>query len=123
MRSSSAFDDAVAVWHMASAEGVAVHGDVALGVPLEGAEREASLARGGDGRVARVSGGWISVGDDALKLAGPEMTLCMRLNDTSKAWDAPLFAKDDQEDVYGTILSAGEGQLRYVWRTTPAAGR
>jgi hypothetical protein len=90
---------------------------------LEGAEREASLARGGDGRVARVCGGWISVGDDALRLAGLEMTLCMRLNDTAKAWDAPLFAKDNPKDACGTILSAGGGQLRYVWRTTPASER
>lgn len=123
MKSHSAFEDAVAVWHMADADGVTVHGDAALGIALDGAERDASLARGGDGRVARVNGGWIAVGDESLKVAGPEMTLCMRLNDTAKAWDAPLFAKDNPRDAHGAVLSAGDGRLRYVWRTTPAAER
>ena len=54
MKTLSPFNDAVAVWHMASADGVTVHGDVALGVPLEDAEREASLTRGGDGRVVHL---------------------------------------------------------------------
>jgi hypothetical protein len=123
MKTHSPFDDAVAVWHMAGADGLAVHGDVALGIPLEGAERDASLARGGDGRVAQVNGGWLTVGDAALAVTGPEMTLCMRLKDTSQAWDAPLLAKDNPHDAYGTILSASDGHLRYVWRTTPAAER
>ncbi len=123
MKSRSALDDAAAVWHMATAEGAAVHGHVAMGVPLAGEERDASLARGGDGLVVRLAGGWITVGEEALKLTGPEMTLCLRMKDTSQAWDAPLLAKDDPNDAYGTILSAGEGQLRYVWRTSPAVER
>jgi len=35
-----------------------VHGAVQLGVPLEGSEQAASLARGGDGKAARFDGGW-----------------------------------------------------------------
>ncbi|MCY2932449.1 MAG: hypothetical protein NTV86_23730 [Planctomycetota bacterium] len=123
MTSGLPFDDAVALWRMAGANGLAFHGDVTPGVALEGDDRDASLARGGDGRAARFAGGWVSVGDSNLKLTGPEMTLCLRMKDTAQAWNAPLLAKDDPNDPYGTILSAGEGQLRYVWRTTPAAER
>lgn len=123
MKTNSVFTDAVAVWHMADKSGLTVHGAVELGVPLEGAEREASLARGGDGCVASFSDGWLSVGGDALKIGGSGMTLCLRLNDRSKAWSAPLFTKDDQKDAYGAIMSADAGQLRYIWRTTPAIER
>ena len=53
------FADAIAVWHMGDAAdraapqaGLRIHGNVKLGVPLRGAEREASLNRGGDGKMA-----------------------------------------------------------------------
>ncbi|MCY2925130.1 MAG: hypothetical protein NT031_06765 [Planctomycetota bacterium] len=123
MTTSRPFDDAVAMWHMASSDGLTIHGDAEMGVALDGADREASLARGGDGRAAKLTGGWISVDDDALKLTGPAMTLCLRVKDTAASWNAPLLAKDDPNDPYGTILSASQGQLRYLWRTTPAAER
>ncbi len=123
MSIKSVFDEAVAVWHMAEPEGLTIHGDVKLGFALDGAERAASLLRGGDGRAACFNGGWICVGNDALRLTGHEMTLCLRMKDSSSASSAPLLAKDDPNDVYGTILSVVVGELRYVWRTSPAAER
>ena len=61
--------DAVAVWHMADSHDSAgansvlkVEGQVKLGIELEGANREASLARGGDGKVAELAGGWLNPG-------------------------------------------------------------
>jgi hypothetical protein len=51
-----------------------LHGKVELGVELTSAEREASLRRGGDGRVAQFEGGWLVAtkgGNEALNLSGP----------------------------------------------------
>jgi hypothetical protein len=62
------FADAVAVWHLAdfdSADGqspLKLHGAAKVGVALKGAERAASLARGGDGVVAEITGGWFDAG-------------------------------------------------------------
>ena len=99
----SPFHDAVAAWHMggltdSAGQGsrLVASGSVEVGVALAGAEREASLERGGDGRVARFRGGWLSAGqgaDGELNLKGSAMTLCVRLRDPSGAWRTPLFAK------------------------------
>lgn len=71
------FADAVAVWHLAdfdSADGqspLKLHGTAKVGVALKGAERAASLARGGDGMVAEITGGWFDAvqgGDGRLNL-------------------------------------------------------
>ena len=43
-----------------------VYGDVKLGVALEDAGREASLARGSDGLAAELSGGWLDVGQGGV---------------------------------------------------------
>ena len=133
MGNPSPFDDAAAVWHMAGAEAsagkdaaLAVHGKVTLGVELQGAEREASLRRGGDGRVARFEGGYLragAAGNRPVSLTGKEMTLCIRLQDPSGRWDAPLFARDDKDDKYGNMLYGRDGRLHYVWRTEPAERR
>ena len=97
------FHDAVALWHMADLSDSAgakstltPSGDVTVGVRLEGAERRASLARGGDGCAARFNGGWLSAGQGAkgeLNLGGSAMSLCVRLRDPSGTWRAPLLAK------------------------------
>ena len=99
----SPFDDAIAVWHMADLNDSAgdnsaltIHGDVKMGVELEGMDFEASLKRGGDGRAAKFNGGYLSAeqgADGELNLTGKEMTMCIRLRDTSGAWDSPLFGK------------------------------
>ena len=99
----SPFTDAVAVWHMgdlrdsaAQSSALLPHGDVKSGVELTGTERDASLARGGDGRVAQINGGYFDAGQgegDKLKLKGSAFTLCARLRDPDGTWMAPLFSK------------------------------
>ena len=143
-------DDAAAVWNMADANGRAsenarltVEGDVKLGVPLEGPAREASLRRGGDGRVAEFDGGYLVAGQEAaepLQLRGDKMTFCIRLRDPSGKWDVPLFSRHAAADPFGRILypaplnkaMVGYPQLNrieqdkaveFLWRTTPLERR
>jgi len=119
---ASPFADAVAAWHMADtrdaaepASELAVVGDVSLGLALEGAEREASLARGGDGFAARFEGGYLSAGQGAhgeLNLTGKALTMCLRVRDPSGTWDTPLFSKHGGHDqlvynLFATDLGAG----------------
>ena len=94
---------AVAVWHMGEAKDstgksgpIAMKGKVKLGVELTGAERKASLRRGGDGRVARFEGGWLvakNSANEALNLTGHALTICLRLRDPSGKWAAGLLSK------------------------------
>ena len=74
----SPFADAVAAWHMsdkgdqtAAGARIEIHGEVKLGVPLQGAELDASLSRGGDGKVAEFRGGYLSLGQGG---AAPDLT-------------------------------------------------
>lgn len=102
-QAASPFADAVAVWHMADehdragADSVlARQGDVQLGVALRGQEREESLRRDGDGKVADLRGGWLSAGSGTngeLNLSGTTLTLCARLRDPSGQCSGPLFSK------------------------------
>ena len=93
--------------------GLAVQGAVELGVPLRGAQREASIARGGNGTVARFSGGYLRAAtpDDA-GLRGDAMSLCMRLRDPTGRWQAPLFARDDRGDPLAEILYGTDGAAK-----------
>ncbi|NQT38810.1 MAG: hypothetical protein HQ581_15045, partial [Planctomycetes bacterium] len=99
----SPFDNAVAVWHMADLDDaggknsqLTPGGNVEIGVDLAGEDREASLARCGDGRVAKCDGGWLSAEHGTggeLHLTGDAMTMCIRLRDPSGKWDTSLFSK------------------------------
>jgi len=99
----SPFDDAVAVWHLSDLNDTAgrnsrltFHGDVKVGVELKGAERDASIKRGGDGYAAEFRGGYLNAGqgaDGELNLKGTTLTICVRLKDASGTWNAPLFSK------------------------------
>ena len=129
---ASAFDDAVAAWHMAGFKDsvanrpLTAHGKVELGIELDGAEREASLQRGGNGRAARFDGGYLVADDKAgeeLTLSGKEMTLCIRMRDPEGRWNAPLFAADDKESAFGPILGGKGGRLEYLWRTSSLEDR
>ncbi len=105
---------------------IAIRGDVKLGVELTGSEREASLRRGGDGRVARFNGGYLrvgSTGDGRMALHGKEMTLCVRLQDPHGDGNAFLFGKDESTDSYANVLYRQNGYLRYLWQTEPLARR
>jgi hypothetical protein len=142
--------DAGALWHMADAgdraptkAGIRIYGDVTLGVPLRSAEREASLRRGGDGKVAEFRGGHLLVGQQgaAPDLSGKkQMTLCLRMRDTGGKWDTPLLSRQAPEDKYaGVLYSTGVNRshlsyqasqrarqgraLEYLWRTEPLERR
>jgi len=144
------FEDAAAVWHMDGDDGAAaagvrltVRGKVRLGVELEGAEREESLRRGGDGRAAEFDGGYLVAGEgatEALRLSGDRMTLCLRYKTLPGGPNVPLFARNAPHDPFGRILypaplnipAAGYPQvkrigkvdaLEYLWRTTPLEER
>ena len=122
------FTDAVAVWHVGGLEDSAAQssepmpcGNARAGVELTGAERAASLARGGDGRVARLNGGYLEARqgvDDKLNLEGNAVTLCARLRDPGGNWMAPLFSKHGGHDklVYNHKDSATVKTLA-VWLT------
>ena len=113
------FADAVAVWHLRdlhSADGkspLTPQGAAKVGVELTGAEREASLARGGDGQAAEISGGWLDAGqggDGRLNLTGSAMTLLLRLRNPSGKWDSgELFCKYGGHDsvIYNLFLNKG----------------
>jgi hypothetical protein len=125
--------DAIAIWHMddaknASGKGgpLTVQGDVQLGVALTGADREASLRRGGDGRVAQFNGGWLVAGrsgDQRLAVHGKTMTLCLRVRAADGKWNSPLVAKDDRDSPFGPIVYGKDGRLEYLWQTSPLADR
>ena len=146
----SPLKDAVAVWHMADRDGqagerarLAIQGNVNLGVNLDGPERESSLRRGGDGRVAEFGGGYLIAGQgaaEALHLSGDKMTFCIRLRDSAGKWDAPLFARHAPNDEFGKILYAAplnkamvgfpqfnrikeDKAVEFLWRTTPLKDR
>jgi hypothetical protein len=117
------FHGVVAVWRPGEAQSaLAFEGKVQTGMELTGPERQASQRRGGAGRAARFEGGWVRVGlpgGKLLSIRGKEMTLYARLQDSAGEWTAPLFARDDPADPYGTILYGRDGQLHYLWRTAP----
>ncbi|MGA2501536.1 MAG: LamG-like jellyroll fold domain-containing protein, partial [Tepidisphaeraceae bacterium] len=102
------FADAVAVWQMGDAHDSASpnaeltpRGNARVGIELTGADREASLARGGDGWVAQFDGGYLDAGQGdqgKLNLKGNTFTLCARLRDPSGNWMAPLFSKHGGHD-------------------------
>ena len=121
------FRDAIAVWGMDDLQGggevpgkLVASGKVNVAVPLAGADRAASLARGGDGRVARLDGGYLkAVSDTPIRLEGKDATLCMRLRDLSGAWNCPLLAIADPKDPLANLVYANGSDLVYRWRTTP----
>ena len=99
----SAFDDAVAVWHLADVNDSAgknsaltPHGKVKLGESLRGEDRRASLARGGDGRIAVLAGGYLDakhgVGGE-LNLGGGAMTMLVRFRNLSAGTNTGVFSQ------------------------------
>lgn len=102
------FDDAIAVWHMDSAKDsagadseLAAIGRVEFGVELQGAERESSIASGGDGLAVRLTDGALSAAQGAgaeLNPHGYALTMLVRLKNTSGDWDTTLFTKHGGHD-------------------------
>lgn len=134
------FKDALAVWHFGdernTAHPLAIHGAVTLGVPLASGEHAASLARGGDGRAAEFSGGWLDAGqggDGRLNLKGNAMTMLVRLRNPSGKWaGGELFCKHGGHDklVYNLYVNGDslgfefgvEGQPRLAGQVSTTAG-
>lgn len=116
------FANAVAVWHLADEHDTAGadsvltrNGEVTFGVELAEQEREDSLRRGGDGKVAGFRGGWLSAGQGTngeLSFTGTALTLCARLRDPSGKWSGPLFSKH-----------GGHAQLSYNLFATTLHGK
>lgn len=107
------WSDATAVWHLDSEQDVAqrhpltVQGAVALAVALEGAEREASLARGGDGRAARFDGGYLALASDAGFAINPgQWTIAIRVRDPQGVWRYPLLGSYGGDQSVSVALRA-----------------
>ncbi len=136
----SPFRQATAVWHMKGPEkfGVRIQGDVALGIPLTGAEYKDSVERGGDGTVAQFRGGHLVLGEGAtLDFSGKrQMTLCLRVRDAENGWATPLLSLAGRQDKLSGILYATPanrqylsyesvqrlrrgGAIEFLWRTKP----
>ncbi len=108
--------DADAVWQFGKGDTgprtrypLTVHGAVKLGVLLTGEERRASLARGGDGTVARFEGGYLEVGGPACDPVGATFTLLLRVRDTAGAWNAPLFGSYGGDAAVSVYLRGVDG--------------
>lgn len=130
---NSPFLDAVAVWHMDDENDSAgknsvlsIHGDVKLGVKLEGLERKASLKRGGDGEVALFNGGYLNAeqgADGELNLSGKEMTMCIRLRVLSENWNSPLFGKYGGEEEVSYYLNCVDGSSKPFFDIVGGGGK
>ena len=107
------FSDAVAVWHMGEAKDPAqrhpltVHGAVRFGVELTGAEREASLARGGDARAAQFDGGYLALANDEGLAVNPrQWTVAIRMRDPQGAWRYPILGSYGSDKTVSLALRA-----------------
>jgi len=109
------FKDAVAVWHfgddknLPQSHPLTIHGAVQLGVVLAGDERAASLARGGDGKVARFDGGHLEIGGPAFDPPGAVFTLALRVRDPQGEWNAPLFGSYGGDGAANLYLRGVDG--------------
>ncbi|MFA7006690.1 MAG: LamG-like jellyroll fold domain-containing protein, partial [Verrucomicrobiia bacterium] len=104
------FQDAAVCWSMADAgatHALQPHGKVTFGVELEGAERAASLARGGDGKAARFEGGYLALADDAqLKINPKQWTIAIRMRDPQGAWCYPILGSYGSDKTVSMALRA-----------------
>jgi len=109
------FQDAVAVWNFSGTENgtqtypLSIHGAVTPGKPLEGDERTASLARGGDGKAAVFNGGYLEIGGPAFDPPGAEFTLLLRVRDPQGEWKAPLFGSYGGDGAASLYLRGMDG--------------
>lgn len=121
------FRDAVAYWPMKDTDGVGASptrlvtdGDAKVGVELTGADRQASLARGGDGFVAQFRGGYLTMDSmTPIRLNGKNASICLRLRDTAGSWNSPLLATADAKDRLANLIYGNGTDLVYRWRTSP----
>ena len=109
--------DAAYLWHMADtsnaigAEGnLRPQGNVSLGEPLKGSERTASLARGGDGKVAHLEDGYLALAkDEELEVNPRQWTLAIRMRDPQGTWRCPILGNYGSEKEVSFALRAVDG--------------
>lgn len=123
-QSESPLSSATAVWQMDEAKSTAgtlvPNGKVEVGMRLAGADLTASLARGGDGYVARFDGGYLEARSAApIQLNGKNATICLRLRDRSGTWNSCLLATGNPKDRLANLVYSDGSDLVYRWRTTP----
>ncbi len=109
------WQDATAVWHFDRATDqreqypLRTRGEVSLGELLTADQRSASLARGGDGKVARLSGGYLEIDGPSLDPPTACFTLLMRLRDPQGEWNAPLFGSYGGDGTVSLYLRGVDG--------------
>ena len=129
MTQAAPFDDAIALWQMDGPSKeipLEVHGNVTLGVALNGKDAEASKRRGGDGKVARFAkGAYLSAGGGAnskLNLTGKAMTIALRVKSATGAWDSPVLAKHGGHGSLAYNIYSSRDRLACEFRTTMNRG-
>ncbi len=95
-------------WGLVGGSGLKPSGAVRTGVALTGAERGASLARGGDGMVAEFAGGWLALADARLRLLKerPSFTLFLRAKADTLNGTLLIQQGPDKEDIGDLEFSA-----------------
>ncbi len=104
------FDDAIAYWGMRSLDDASGHNSrlkvygasAKFNVALKGDELEESLRVGGDGRVVRLNDTALSAGlgaDGEMTIRGEQMTIAMRLKNTTNNWEVTLASKHGGHDI------------------------
>lgn len=106
--------DAVAAWHFDERlqQGKYLlhrNGAVQVGVKLRGTPYDASVKRGGDGKVAVFEGGYLQVDGPALNPPGAVFTLAMRIKDEEGAWNMPLFGSYGGDSRASIFLRGVDG--------------
>jgi len=108
---------ATAAWHMGGEAELKSIGNVQTGVALSGADRNASLARSGDGVVGRFDGGHLDAGQGAnnrLQIKGDQLTIFLRLRPTSEQLpDGELFCKHGGHETTSFNLYTNNGNLGF----------
>lgn len=112
--------DAAYLWHMADKSNAAgdegslrIQGDALLGLPLKGPDADASLIRGGDGKVARFRGGFLALSkDDELKINPKQWTMAVRMRDPQGTWRYPILGNYGSEREVCFALHAVDGRKK-----------
>ncbi len=113
-------EDAVYLWHMDDASnamggagGLKAHGAVTFGAALKGPEREASVARGGDGKAARFQNGYLALIDDGeLKINPKRWTIAIRIRDPEGKWRYPILGNYGDDKQVSFALRAVDGSKK-----------
>lgn len=107
---SSPLKDATAYWSMADAgtqHTLQPQGMVTFGVELTGEDREASRARGGDGKAARFEGGYLILANDAgFTVNQKQWTVAIRMRDPQGAWRYPILGSYGSDKTVSVALRA-----------------